>query len=176
MRKRVIASTLVVVMVGSLLHFAWAWSGRSSIVAVFAATNESTWEHLKIAFWPALLLSLFHRWFYGTLPGWLIATAICSLLPPLLIVGLFYGYTALLGTNHIALDIATFVVAVFAGELLGHSVMAARTVLGLRVAAVAVLMIAVVAFSTLSFKPPSWFLFKDPLGRAHGAAGADFGQ
>lgn len=46
MRGRAVGSTLIVVTLGSLLHFAWSWSGRSPIVAVFAATNESTWEHL----------------------------------------------------------------------------------------------------------------------------------
>ena len=168
MRRHIIGSTLAVVTIGSLLHFAWAWSGRRSIVAVFAATNESTWEHLKMAFWPALLLSPIQRWFYGTQPGWLFATAIWSLLPPLLIVVLFYGYTAIMGTNQIALDIATFVVAVFIGELLGYSVMPMRTAVGVRVAAAAILLIAVVAFSTLSFRPPSWFLFEDPRGGAHG--------
>jgi hypothetical protein len=156
----------VVVAIGSLLHFAWAWSGRNSIVAVFAAINESTWEHLKMAFWPALLLSPIQRWLYGALPGWLLAAAICSLVPPLLIILLFYGYTSILGENHIALDIATFAVAVFFGELLGHLVMPKRTPAGLRVAAAGVLLVAVVAFSTLSFGPPSWFLFEDPLGGA----------
>jgi hypothetical protein len=128
--------------------------------------NESTWEHLKMAFWPALLLSPIQRWLYGAVPGLLLAAAICSLVPPLLIILLFYGYTSILGENHIALDIATFAVAVFFGESLGHLVMPRRTAVGLRVTAAGVLLIAVVAFSTLSFKPPPWFLFEDPLGRA----------
>jgi hypothetical protein len=163
----------VVVTIGSLLHFAWAWSGRSSIVAIFAATNESTWEHLKMAFWPAFLLSPIQRRFYGKLPGWLPATAIRSLLPPVLIVVFFYGYTSVLGTNHLAIDVATFIVAVFIGELLGHSVMPRRTAALVRVAAAAALMIAVVAFSTLSFIRPEWFLFEDPLGGAHGVPVAE---
>lgn len=54
---RSLVSAIVVIAVGSLLHFAWEWSGRSAVVAVFAATNESTWEHLKLAFWPALALA-----------------------------------------------------------------------------------------------------------------------
>ena len=162
MRGRAIGSTLVVVTAGSLLHFAWGWSDRNPIVAVFAATNESTWEHLKLAFWPALLLSLVERRLYGRSPGWLPATAIQSLLPPALIVIIFYGYTAALGTNYLTIDIATFVVAVFIGELLGHVVVPRRAPAGLRVAAATALAIAVIAFSTLSFAPPPWFLFEDP--------------
>ena len=92
---------------GSLLHFAWEWSDRNPVVAVIAATNESTWEHLKMAFWPALLISPIQRWRYGALPGWLVGTAIRVLMPPVLIVALFYGYTSVLGTNHLVLDIGT---------------------------------------------------------------------
>ena len=97
MKWRAFLSALVVIFAGSLLHFAWEWSGRSTVVAVFAATNESTWEHLKLAFWPALALTPLQQTFYGSLPGWLPATAIRCLLPSLVIVVLFYGYTALLG-------------------------------------------------------------------------------
>ncbi|HEX6134437.1 MAG TPA: DUF6512 family protein [Longimicrobiales bacterium] len=169
-RARVLGSTLVVVTAGSLLHFAWEWSGRDPVVAVFAATNESTWEHLKMAFWPALLLSPLQRLRYGRMPGLLPATAIRSLLPPVLIVALFHGYTWILGSHHLAADIATFVVAVFTGELLGHGVMARSSGPGARVASAMAVTLAVIAFATLSFVPPDWFLFDDPTRRGPGAA------
>lgn len=57
MRWRSFVSAIVGISAGSLLHFAWEWSGRSTVVAVFAATNQNTWEHLKLAFWPALVLT-----------------------------------------------------------------------------------------------------------------------
>ena len=165
--RRALGSAMVVVTAGSLLHFAWSWSGRSSFVAIFAATNESTWEHLKMAFWPALLISPIQRRLYGALPGWLVGTAIRVLVPPVLIVALFYGYTSVLGTNHIVLDIGTFVVAVMAGEFAGHSAMYDRTAAGVRGLAASALVAAILAFSTLSFSPPGWFLFEDPLDGAH---------
>jgi hypothetical protein len=173
MRARVIVSTLIVVSIGSLLHFAWAWSGHNSIIAIFAAVNESTWEHLKLAFWPALLLSPLQRRLYGKLPGWLLATATRSLLPSVLIVALFYGYTSILGTNYLAVDIATFIIAIFVGELIGHRLMRMRTALYVRLASAAALMFAVAAFSTLSFAPPSWFLFDEPHNGSHGIQGVE---
>lgn len=172
--RRALGSAIVVVTAGSLLHFAWSWSGRSPFVAIFAATNESTWEHLKMAFWPALLISPIQRWLYGALPGWLVGTAIRVLMPPVLIVALFYGYTSVLGTNHLVLDIGTFVVAVMAGEFAGHSAMHERTAAGVRRLAASALVAAILAFSTLSFSPPRWFLFDDPLdGGDDGAAPAE---
>lgn len=171
MGRDVVIGTVVVTTAGSLLHFAWEWSGRCPVVAVFAAINESTWEHLKLAFWPAFFLAVVQRWVRGRLPGWLPATAIRCLLPSLLIVAIFHAYTAILGAHHLAADIALFVVAVFAGELAGHAVLQRRPSSGVRAAAAAALGIAVIAFSSLSFRPPRWFLFEEP-GGAHGLPAA----
>lgn len=162
MKWRAFLSALVVIVTGSLLHFAWEWSGRSAVAAIFAATNESTWEHLKLAFWPAIALAPFQRKLYGPLPGWLPATAIRCVLPSFLIVVLFYGYIALLGSHHLVADIAIFAVAIFAGEFLGHTMLThgfgART----RIIAFVLLVLATVLFSTLTFAPPVVFLFHDP--------------
>jgi hypothetical protein len=148
---------------GSLLHFVWEWSGRSPFVAVIAATNESTWEHLKMAFWPALALTPIQRALYGPLPGWPVATMLRVLVPPVLITLLFYGYTALLGRNYLSLDIGTFVVAVVFGESLGHAVLSVSLRRWARVGAMAVIALATLAFSTLSFWPPDNFLFTEPM-------------
>ncbi|HEX6250024.1 MAG TPA: DUF6512 family protein [Gemmatimonadaceae bacterium] len=167
LKRRVAASTLVVVVLGVLLHFAWEWSNESPVVAVFAATSESTWEHLKLAFWPALWLAPIQRWLYGRPPGWLMATAIRTLVPPAVIIGLFYGYTSILDTNYLALDIGTFVAAVLTGEYAGHSVIDRHLTRATRSGVLVLLAISVTAFSILTFHPPSWFLFEDP----HATAG-----
>jgi hypothetical protein len=162
LRAAVLASCAVVVTMGSLLHFAWEWSGRSPLVAVIAAVNESTWEHLKLALWPALFVGLAQRRVYANPPGWLPATAIRTLLPPVLIVALFYGYTTLLGGHHLALDLGVFVAAVLGGEVAGHSVMWRPARTAVRIVAGAALMAGIMAFSIFSFAPPRFFLFEAP--------------
>jgi hypothetical protein len=159
---RAIVSALVVATAGNLLHFAYEWSGGSRVVALFAAVNESTWEHLKLAFWPALLLTPAQRWLYGPLPGWAAATATRCLLPSVLIVCGFYGYTAVLGRHHLAADIALFVVAIFLGESAGHLLLDRPTSPRLRTAALIALVTATLAFSTFTYFPPDLFLFDDP--------------
>ena len=44
---------------GTLLHFVYEWSGGSALAACVSAVNESTWEHMKLLFFPMLLYSLF---------------------------------------------------------------------------------------------------------------------
>ena len=43
---------------GGALHFVLDLSGGWRPLALIAAVNESTWEHLKIGFWPALIYFL----------------------------------------------------------------------------------------------------------------------
>lgn len=155
-------SAVVVIVTGSLLHFAWEWSGRSSIVAVFAAINESTWEHLKLAFWPALALAPFQRKIYGELPGWLPATAVRCILPSILIVVLFHGYIAVVGNHHLVADLTIFAVAIFAGEFLGHATLKHEFAAKSRYSALGLLVLVAVLFSTLTFSPPDFFLFREP--------------
>ena len=51
--------TFVVVMLGaSALHFAFELSGFYQPLAIAASVNESTFEHLKLFFWPALIVTL----------------------------------------------------------------------------------------------------------------------
>ncbi len=62
MRKKLkrweLAGFLFAAAAGPLLHFAFKWSGESTIVAAFAAVNESTWEHMKLLFVPLFLFTL----------------------------------------------------------------------------------------------------------------------
>ncbi|HET8656803.1 MAG TPA: DUF6512 family protein [Longimicrobiaceae bacterium] len=162
MKWRSFLSAIAVISAGSLLHFAWEWSGRSMVVAVFAATNESTWEHLKLAFWPALALTPLQHRIYGSLPGWLPATAVRCMLPSFVIVALFYGYTALLGRHYLAADLAIFACAIFAGEVLGHAMVTRDFGARARMGALGLLVLATVLFSTLTFRPPNSFLFHEP--------------
>ncbi|MEM4188473.1 MAG: DUF6512 family protein, partial [Candidatus Hadarchaeum sp.] len=50
-----IAGTFFIIFFGSFLHFAFELSGNFRPLALIAAVNESTWEHLKLAFWPAFI-------------------------------------------------------------------------------------------------------------------------
>jgi hypothetical protein len=50
-----IAAAVACTLLGTLLHFAYDFSGQNFVVGLFSAINESTWEHLKLLFMPFLL-------------------------------------------------------------------------------------------------------------------------
>ena len=54
-----IAGILFTAIAGTLLHFAYEYSMENPLVAMFAPVNESTWEHMKLCFFPMLVYALF---------------------------------------------------------------------------------------------------------------------
>ena len=48
---------------GTILHFLYDWTGGSILVTPFSGVNESTWEHMKLLFWPLFLFSVIQRLF-----------------------------------------------------------------------------------------------------------------
>ena len=44
---------------GTIWHFLYDWTGRGAIAALFFPVNESTWEHMKLIFFPMLLCTVF---------------------------------------------------------------------------------------------------------------------
>lgn len=98
---------------GSLMHFVYHWSGNYFLVGLIAPVNESTWEHMKLLFFPLLLYNalecLFLKKTYAKL---LKADAVGLLSGTLLIPVIFYTYTGILGFHTLLLDILTFLASV----------------------------------------------------------------
>lgn len=51
----IIIGIIFISIIGTLLHFMYEFSGHNKIVSLFAAVNESTWEHIKIALTPTFI-------------------------------------------------------------------------------------------------------------------------
>ncbi len=164
---------LFILGMGSLLHFLFAWSGNSPLAAPFAAVNESVWEHLKMAFWPAVAWALLERRpLRSRINNFALAKATGIILMPLLIMGLFYGYTAILGENVLFLDITTFVVAVCAGQYVSYKLLTGdeRSPALNRIAPLVVVVVGVL-FVVFTFSPPETALFRDSLTGGYGIPG-----
>jgi hypothetical protein len=161
---------IVIILVGSALHFAFAWSGYWRPMAVVAPVNESVWEHLKLAFWPGLAFALIEYAALGKrVDNYRIAKSAALFSISALIVALFYAYTAVVGDNVLAADIVVFVVSVVVGQWISYRILlaqkATRLVGGLALVA---LVIMVAAFSLLSYYPLRLPLFRDPVTGQYG--------
>ena len=66
--------------------------GHNKIVSLFAAVNESTWEHIKIALTPTFICTLYDGAIYGVNENYFIAKTSSILVIIILIPLLFYAY------------------------------------------------------------------------------------
>lgn len=162
---------LPISIIGSLLHFAYDWSGHHRVVAVFAAVNESYWEHIKIAFWPVLL------WFAALfalggwqIPGFVPATAIALYSVPVTMIAIVFGYKAIARKNVLWIDILSFFVTVAVALLIFALTATELAASGWSIAlSLVFLMILGIAFARFTHRPPAEpDFFIDPLNKRYG--------
>jgi hypothetical protein len=161
------------VALGSVLHFAFEWSGYAIPVAPIAAVNESVWEHLKLGFWPALLYAALELSRFGkSASNFGFAKTLGIYLIPITIAGLFYSYTAILGHHLLIVDMAIFVIAVSVGQLVSYRLMVSSP-LPRRLNQVTPIALAVVGvlFVLFTFYPPHLPLFRDFATGGYGILG-----
>jgi hypothetical protein len=162
-----------IIVLGSVLHLAFEWSGRAVAVAPIAAVNESVWEHLKLGFWPTIIhAALEYRRFGKLVDNFPSAKTIGIYLVPITIVVLYYVYTAILGQGLLQVDIAIFVVAVILGQLVSYRLLIASP-LPARLNRFIPIALAVlgVLFVLFTFYTPQLPVFRDPVSGGHGIVG-----
>jgi len=162
-----------IVVLGSVLHFAFEWSGRAIPIAPIAAVNESVWEHLKLGFWPALVYAgLEYSRFGRSANNFSLARTLGICLIPITIVALYYAYTAILGHGFLQVDIAIFVVAVIVGQLVSYRLLMASP-LPERLNRFAPIALAVlgILFVLFTFYTPQLALFRDSVTGGYGIVG-----
>ena len=128
-----IISAIFMLVVGTLLHFTFGWSNNNPLIGTFSAVNESTWEHLKLLFFPMLISTIigyFYKW--KVIPNYLCAKVLGIILSMSFIVVFFYTYTGIIGTNFAIVSII-------------------------------ILLVLCLCFFAFTFFPPHIALFKDPI-------------
>ena len=99
---------------GTIAHFLYDWTGKNILISPFSGVNESTWEHMKLIFFPALFcyiaLCFLKR---GNEPCIIYAFPKAIFLGTFLIPVLFYTYSGILGFTVSFIDIAIFYICVF---------------------------------------------------------------
>ena len=149
---------------GTILHFLYDWTGGSILVSPFSGVNESTWEHMKLLFWPLFFYAVVQRLFFKDQENfWCVKLAeilLGLILPPVL----FYTYNGVFGKSPDWINIAIFYISaalVFLFEWWAFK----RDLLQCRYPrlAFAVICLIGVLFVVFTFVPPQIPLFRDPI-------------
>jgi hypothetical protein len=168
-RSLELVGTPAVFLLGFLLHFAYDWSGGSRAVAAVAPVNESVWEHLKLVVIPVTVLGVVEMaWGVDRRRLWwakLVEIAVACVF----IVAFFYTYTGAFGVHSIiAVDIASFLVAVALGQWTSYRLVSARGRVPPLWLSVTGAMLVLAGFAVLTFAPPHVPLFQETSSGAYG--------
>ena len=168
-KKYHIYSFICVSIVGTLFHFLYEFSGDNLIIASFAPVNESTWEHLKLIFFPMLVSSIIGYFIIGKENS----NYICSRTKGILvgmafIIVFFYTYTGIIGKNIDFLNIISFFIAVFLGEFVSFKSIVSKEKKCNITLAVYILVFFLMCFVIFTYITPKFGIFKDPLTGTYG--------
>jgi hypothetical protein len=153
---------------GTLLHFLYEWLGKAAWIAPFSGVNESTWEHMKLLFWPMLIYAIAESFFFRGRRDFWCVKARGILLGLALIPVIFYTYNGVIGKSPDWLNIAIFFICAaiayrYEAGLFRKEARACRK--GLAIAILAVLALFFIVFT---FQTPKLAIFKDPLTGSFG--------
>ena len=154
---------------GTLLHFLFDWLGNSVFIAPFSGVNESTWEHMKLLFWPMFIFAVIQSFFFKEREDFWCIKLRGILLGILLIPILFYTYNGAIGKSPDWLNIAIFflcaaIVYIYEAKRFN----AKNSVCKSHTFPIVILCIVALLFVIFTFRAPKLGIFRDPITGSYG--------
>ncbi|MBQ1230360.1 MAG: hypothetical protein IIX80_04920 [Clostridia bacterium] len=154
---------------GTVLHFLYEWLGDAVWIAPFSGVNESTWEHMKLLFWPMLLFAVLQGFFFRDRSDFWCVKLRGILLGISLIPVLFYTYNGVIGKSPDWINIAIFfltaaIAYLYETRLFFAEALRCKSPKG----RIVLLVLIACLFVVFTFFPPKLGIFKDPLMGIYG--------
>lgn len=161
------ASFFFASIAGTLLHFVFNWTNKSTIAALISPVNESVFEHLKLTFVPLLIFAVFEYFYIGKAHnGFFYIKAKAILLGILSVIVLYFTYTGIIGRNYMIPDIIIFYLSILISTLYfvkNYKPNEHKNLIG-----IIILAITLVLFIVFTFLPPHIHMFLDERGGFYG--------
>ena len=159
----------ITALCGTLLHFLYDWSGGSLLVAPFSGVNESTWEHMKLLFWPMFICAIVESFFFRDREDFWCIKLKGILLGLMLIPIIFYTYNGAIERSPDWLNISIFFISVASAYIYeSRQFDAKKTPCRAPKLAFTVLCVIALLFVLFTFKTPQIGIFRDPIDGTYG--------
>ena len=157
-------------VLGVIFHFLYEWTGKSLTAASFSAVNESTWEHMKLLFFPLFLFALIEYRVTGENYKNYWCSKLLAIFTGLLSIPiLFYTYTGASGKTSDWFNILIFFIAdAIACFIEFHLLKRKHIFCRYEKTAFILLCIIAILFIAFTFLTPEIPLFMDPLTKTYG--------
>lgn len=166
---RQVIGFVFVCVTGTFLHFLYELTGRSLFAAPFSGVNESTWEHMKLIFFPMLVFALIEWHFSKDIDGFMCVKLVGTLTALALIPVIYYTYNGAFGKSHDWFNISVFYISAAAAFLLEAKLFKSERTCKLP-SSVAIFILCCISasFVIFTFTPPRLPLFEDPITGLYG--------
>ena len=164
LKRYTIIGIIFVLIIGSISHFIYEWSGNNTLVGFLFPINESVWEHMKLVFFPMLLYSFYM--IYKLEPDYpcITSTAMFGvLLGTFLIPILFYTYSGILGYTTRFFDIGTFVVSVLLSFWVIYKLTQSCKLASYEALFKTLVLVMAILFFLFTYQPPDIGIFAKPV-------------
>ncbi len=159
----------VTVLMGTLLHFLYDWTNESVLIAPFSGINESTWEHMKLLFWPMFIFAVIESFFFIDYKSFWCIKLKGILLGLILIPVIFYTYNGVIEKSPDWVNISIFFIAAAITYFYETKMLNGKSKTYNRPAlSFAIILIIAALFILFTFFPPILNVFKDPLTGTYG--------
>ena len=153
-------------ILGALSHFVYEFSGNNKLIGYFFATNESTWEHLKLLFFPTIIYSAIEYLFVRReIKNYIPAVVISVIIGMLSIVVLFYTYRGVIGKNIDFINILIYYLGLIISLTVKNKIIRSE-ILNSKSASLLFLIISLIIalfFFRFTYSPPALAIFKPPV-------------
>ena len=153
---------------GTLLHYLYDWTGNSVLAAPFSGINESTWEHMKLYFWPAFVFAIVESFFFRDREDFWCVKLRGILLGLTLIPVLFYTYNGAVGKSPDWLNIAIFFIAAAIAFIYETRSFNKETACSYSKLSLVILCVIGILFIVFTFATPKLGIFRDPVTGTYG--------
>ncbi|MDD6728090.1 MAG: DUF6512 family protein [Eubacteriales bacterium] len=168
--KNEIIGFVFVSVSGTLCHFIYEWSDYSRIAAMFSPVNESTWEHLKLLFFPYMIWTVIQYIVSRNKKGIIFSKAVGLLFGLILIVSFYYTYTGVIGKSIDFLNVLSFFIGTFGAFLVDYVMIRSEkfSSVAFDCIGIGVFVTMTILFFLFTIAPPFIPLFKDPQNLSYG--------
>lgn len=156
-------------IVGALLHFLYDWLSESILIAPFSSVNESTWEHMKLLFWPTFIFAIVQGILFKERKDFWCVKLRGILLGLILIPIIFYTYNGVIGKSPDWLNITIYFICAAAAYIYEMQLFNSNRILCKSPKrSLAILCLIALLFIIFTFATPEIGIFKDPITNQYG--------
>ncbi len=159
-----IVGAIFTLILGTLLHFTYDWSGANDFISYIAPVNESIWEHQKLLFTPMLLFMIIELFAYGKeLPNFIQVKVLSIIVGIVVTITSYYTYSGIIGNNFLIADIGTFVIGTLVAYLFSYHFLQTTCFSSpvSKIIMLILLVILILCFVLFTVDPPRIPLFQD---------------